>query len=102
MMEQIEREFKKNEELSSNRSKYGEKLDIDSLTKEIYNDKNLENELNQMNQNTISAKVDDYNQVEKLPSTTNVTLKNGYEMSVQKLAKANIDDSIISAQRPVP
>ena len=37
----IKREFKKNEELSSNRSKYGEKLDIDSLTREIYEDKTL-------------------------------------------------------------
>lgn len=45
----IRREFERNEELSSDRSKYGEKLDIDSLTKEIYEDKNLEQELNSMN-----------------------------------------------------
>lgn len=54
-----------------------------------------------MNQETIKE-VDDY-QVE-VPSThVSNDLKNGYEMSVQKLAKANIDDSIIShVPRPAP
>lgn len=42
----IKREFERNNDLSSNRSKYGEKLDIDSLTKEIYYDSNLDDELN--------------------------------------------------------
>ena len=40
------REKKVNDALSSNRSKYGSKLDIDSITKEIYEDPKIIKEIN--------------------------------------------------------
>jgi hypothetical protein len=42
----VKREKKIHDALSSNRSKYGSKLDIDSLTKEIYEDTTIIKEIN--------------------------------------------------------
>ena len=39
--------------LSSDRSKYGSKLDIDTLTKEIYEDKQVNEEIENLNRSDI-------------------------------------------------
>jgi hypothetical protein len=46
----ILREKLVNEALSSNRSKYGSRLDIDTLTKEIYEDEEINKGINQLNE----------------------------------------------------
>ena len=42
-----------NDALSSDRSKYGSKLDIDTLTQEIYEDKEVNEEIENLNRSDI-------------------------------------------------